>query len=108
MKYLSRPEELVLLAIWKMEDEPYGVNIRNFVIELTGKYWSVGSIYVPLDRLENKGFLRSKLSNPTPERGGKSKRYYEITNEGLKELEEIRKIYLAAWKNTPNIFVKKA
>lgn len=108
MKYLSRPEELVLLAIWKMEDEPYGVNIRNFVIELTGKYWSVGSIYVPLDRLENKGFLRSKLSNPTPERGGKSKRYYEITNEGLKELEEIRKIYLAAWENTPNISVKKA
>ena len=107
MKYLSRPEELVLLAIWKMENEPYGVNIRNFVSELTGKYWSVGSIYVPLDRLENKGFLRSKLSHPTPERGGKSKRYYEITKEGLKELEEIRKIYLAAWENMPNISAKK-
>ncbi len=107
MKYLSRPEELVLLAIWKMENEPYGVNIRNFVSELTGKYWSVGSIYVPLDRLENKGFLRSKLSHPTPERGGKSKRFYEITKEGLKELEEIRKIYLAAWENIPNISTKK-
>jgi len=107
MNYLSRPEELVLLAIWKMENEPYGVNIRNFVSELTGKYWSVGSIYVPLDRLENKGFLRSKLSHPTPERGGKSKRYYEITKEGLKELEEIRKIYLAAWENMPNISAKK-
>ena len=107
MKYLSRPEELVLLAIWKMGEEAYGVNLRNFVKELTGKYWSVGSIYVPLDRLENKGFLRSKLSHPTPERGGKSKRYYEITKEGLKELEEIRKIYLAAWENTPDISLKK-
>ena len=107
MKYLSRPEELILLAIWKMEDEPYGVNIRNFVSELTGKYWSVGSIYVPLDRLENKGFLRSKLSHPTPERGGKSKRHYEITKEGLKELEEIRKIYLTAWENMSDISAKK-
>jgi len=108
MKYLSRPEELVLLAIWKIGSESYGVNIRNFVSELTGKYWSVGSIYVPLDRLENKGFLRSKLSQPTPERGGKSKRYYEITKAGLIELEEIRKIYLAAWQNTPTISAKKA
>ena len=108
MKYLSRPEELVLLAVWKMKGEPYGVNIRNFVRQLTGKYWSVGSIYVPLDRLENKGFLRSKLSNPTPERGGKSKRYYEITDAGLKELEEIQKIYAAAWKNMPDISAKKA
>jgi DNA-binding PadR family transcriptional regulator len=108
MKYLSRPEELVLLAIWKMEGKPYGVNIRNFVKDLTGKYWSVGSIYVPLDRLENKGFLRSKLSQPTPERGGKSKRYYEITKEGLNELEEIRKISLAAWENTTSVSTKKA
>ena len=108
MKYLSRPEELVLLAIWKMKEEPYGVNIRHFVSQLTGKYWSVGSIYVPLDRLENKGFLRSRLSNPTPERGGKSKRVYEITKEGLRELEEIRKIYLAAWGDKPSVRTEKA
>jgi PadR family transcriptional regulator PadR len=108
MKYLSRPEELILLAIWKMKDEPYGVNIRCFVRELTGKYWSVGSIYVPLDRLENKGFLRSKLSHPTAERGGKSKRTYEITKEGLNELEKIQKIYQAVWEKMPSISIKKA
>jgi PadR family transcriptional regulator PadR len=103
MKYLSRPEELVLLAVWKMEDEPYGVNIRKFVMELTGKYWSIGSIYVPLDRLENKGYLTSHLANPTPERGGKSKRYYSLTHEGMIQLEQIQKIYQTAWKDIPDI-----
>ncbi len=78
MKYLSRPEELVLLTIWKMAGEPYGVNIRKFISEFTGKYWSIGSIYVPLDRLEDKGYVTSYLANPTPERGGKSKRYYQF------------------------------
>jgi len=76
MKYLSRPEELVLLTIWKMRDEPYSVNIRKLLSDMTGKYWSIGSVYVPLDRLEAKGFVTSYLANPTPERGGKSKRYY--------------------------------
>jgi DNA-binding PadR family transcriptional regulator len=107
MKYLSRPEELVLLAVWKIQDEPYGVNIRKFVMELTGKYWSIGSIYVPLDRLEEKGFLVSYLADPTPERGGKSKRYYELTKEGLEQLEEIRKIYQAVWQNMPDLSKKK-
>ena len=103
MKYLSRPEELILLGVWKLKEEAYGVNIRNFIKELTGRYWSVGSVYVPLDRLEDKGFLRSFRSDPTPERGGKSKRYYELTKSGLEQLEEVRKIYRSVWKDMPEI-----
>ena len=103
MKYLSRPEELVLLTIWKMKDEPYGVNIRKFISDLTGKYWSIGSVYVPLDRLETKGFLISYLANPTPERGGKSKRYYKLTEAGLEELKEIKKIYQMFWQDLPDL-----
>ncbi|MBN1271693.1 MAG: helix-turn-helix transcriptional regulator [Candidatus Aminicenantes bacterium] len=57
-----------------MKEEPYGVNIRKYIMNMTGKYWSIGAIYVPLDRLENKGFLSSRLAEPTSERGGKSKR----------------------------------
>ena len=107
MKYLSRPEELVLLTIWKMKEEPYGVNIRKYITKMTGKYWSIGSIYVPLDRLENKGYLASSLSSPTSERGGKSKRFYQLTKEGLKQLQEIKKIYQAFWKDLPDLSVKK-
>jgi len=108
MKYLSRPEELVLLTIWKMPGEPYGVNIRNYISGLTGKYWSIGSIYVPLDRLEAKGFLTSFLANPTPERGGKSKRYYKVTEDGIDQLKEIQKIYSTFWENLPDFSVKEA
>jgi len=106
MKYLSRPEELILLAVWNLKEEAYGVNIRGFIKELTGRYWSVGSVYVPLDRLEDKGFLRSFRSDPTPERGGKSRRYYDMTKSGLEQLEEIRKIYQSVWKDMPEIAAK--
>lgn len=106
MKYLSRPEELILITIWKMKEEPYGVNIRKYITKMTGKYWSVGSIYVPLDRLENKGFLTSYLADPTTERGGKSKRYYELTTEGIKQLQEIKKIYRSFWEDLPDLSLK--
>jgi PadR family transcriptional regulator PadR len=106
MKYLSRPEELVLLTIWKMKEEPYGVNIRKYITKMTGKYWSIGSIYVPLDRLESKGYLTSYLASPTSERGGKSKRYYELTKVGLEQLHEINKIYQAFWKDLPDLSLK--
>ena len=103
MKYLSRPEELVLLTIWKMKYEPYGVNIRKYISDMTSRYWSIGSIYVPLDRLETKGFLTSYLANPTPERGGKAKRYYKLTQGGLDQLKEIQKIYVSFWDDMPDL-----
>ena len=107
MKYLSRPEELVLITIWKMYDEPYGVNIRKTISRMTGRYWSIGSIYVPLDRLEAKGYLVSYLADPTPERGGKAKRYYKLTKEGLKQLREIQKIYATFWDDVPDLSMKE-
>ncbi|MFC1726154.1 PadR family transcriptional regulator, partial [candidate division KSB1 bacterium] len=60
-------------------------------------------VYVPLDRLESKGFLRSYLADPTPERGGKSKRYYEITEVGMEQLKEIQQVYSAFWKDMPDL-----
>ena len=107
MKYLSRPEELVLLTLWKMNDEPYGVNIRKYLSEMTGKYWSIGSVYVPLDRLEAKGYVSSYLANPTPERGGKAKRYYKMTKAGLEELRIIQKVYADFWDDMPDLSAEK-
>ena len=103
MKYLSRPEEFLLLTLWKMEDEPYGVNIRSFLSKVTGKYWSIGSVYVPLDRLEAKGFVQSYLADPLPERGGKARRYYKITEAGMIQLQEIQKVYSKFWENVPDL-----
>ena len=102
-KYLTRPEEILLLAVWRLKDEAYGISIRRLVRELTGKYWSIGAIYVPLERLERKGFVRSFTTAPAPERGGRKKRVFVITDEGLRQLEEIKRVTRAIWAGYPGI-----
>ncbi|MBN1271043.1 MAG: PadR family transcriptional regulator [Candidatus Aminicenantes bacterium] len=97
MKLLSRSEELVLLAVLTLKEHAYCVPIRKKLKETTGKSWSFGSIYDPLDRLVHRGFLKSFLSEPTKERGGRSKRIYRLTEEGKKALIEIRNIEKALW-----------
>jgi DNA-binding PadR family transcriptional regulator len=97
-KYLSRPEEIVLLAIWKLEGNAYGVSIRNLVQKMTGKYWSVGAVYVPLQRLEKKGLLKSRNSRPVPERGGRRKRLFAITPAGRKEMDELFRVQAVLWQ----------
>jgi len=74
MKLLSRSEEMVLLAVWKLQGEAYCVPIRSELMQITRKNWSFGSIYDPLERLERKKLLESHLTEPTRERGGRSKR----------------------------------
>lgn len=98
-KYLSRPEEIILLAVMKLGDNAYGVSIRKMVQELTAKYWSIGAVYVPLERLEQKGYVRSYSSEPLSERGGRRKRLFRITLEGIKELEKIRRVNQVIWKD---------
>jgi DNA-binding PadR family transcriptional regulator len=92
MRLLSRSEELVLLTVWKLQDQAYCIPIRKTLIKVTGKRWSFGSIYDPLERLERKGYLDSYLTEPTKARGGRSKRIYYLTQQGKKALIEIRSI----------------
>lgn len=95
---LTRAEEYILLSVSRLKDQAYSVEIRKDLQQVTGKYWSFGAVYMPLDRLEKRGLLDSYLADPTPERGGRSKRIYTPTKKGLGALEEIRKIHEAAWK----------
>lgn len=105
MKLLSRQEEVVLLSIWKLKGNAYGVTIREFISEVTGKYWSIGSIYVPLDRLVEKGLVNTYQGQPTKRRGGRSKRFYEITSQGMKVLAEIREVHEVLWEDFPKATV---
>ncbi|MFC1726388.1 PadR family transcriptional regulator [candidate division KSB1 bacterium] len=98
MKFISRSEEMFLLSIWKLKDNAYGVTIRETLKELTGETWAFGAIFITLDRLVKKGMLDSYLSDPTPERGGRSKRIYNLTDHGLEALEEIRKLQDNMWE----------
>jgi len=95
MKWLSRKEEFVLLAVTHLAEDAYGVSIREYLTRATGKYWSIGATYDVLDRLVRKGCLTSTDAGPTPERGGKSKRYYQITEKGQRALKELRKMQTA-------------
>jgi PadR family transcriptional regulator PadR len=97
MKILSRSEELVLLAVLHLQESAYGVAIRRYIHEMTKEDWSIGAVYVPLDRLHKWGFLKADKGDPTPERGGRSKRYYELTEEGLAALRHTRRIQDRMW-----------
>ena len=99
MNFLSRTEEVVLLTIWELKDNAYGITISNKLTEFTGKKWRLGAVYVTLDRLEKKGYLESNLGNPSSERGGRRKRLYKVSKIGLEALIETRNMEERIWKN---------
>jgi DNA-binding PadR family transcriptional regulator len=101
MKFLTRPEELILLAVWRLKENAYCVPIRKMLVRYTGRDWSFGAVYDPLDRLERKGLLESYLSDPTAKRGGKRKRVYKLTPSGIMSLIEIKTITDEVWDGIP-------
>ena len=86
---LGQFEQLVLTAILSLRDNAYGITIHEKVEELSApKSVSLGAVYITLDRLEDKGFITSWLTDPTPERGGRSKRHYQLQALGERALQE--------------------
>lgn len=107
MRILSKPEELVLLAVWKLKDTAYGVTIRNHIIKETGTDWTVGAIYVPLSRLTKWGYLEYIIGQPTAERGGKRKKFYRLTREGIKVLALMKKVNESMWSDITDMELEK-
>jgi PadR family transcriptional regulator PadR len=103
MILLSRSEEIVLLAIWKLKDNAYGVTVREQVSRDTGHEWSFGAIYKPLKKLARRNFVAKTSSAPSSERGGRSKYLYTLTASGEEALREIRKIHKAVWTEESRI-----
>jgi PadR family transcriptional regulator PadR len=107
MKFLSRSEEFVLLAVLYLQEEAYGVAIRGQLRKMTGQSWAFGAVFVTLSRLEKKRMLESRLADPSPRRGGKSKRIYSLTPDGLEELAKVRKVQTAAWKSVAESYLPR-
>ena len=97
MNILSRSEEIVLLAVWKLGENAYGVPIRDLISKDTRQEWSFGAVYKPLKQLLHKGFVEKTPSEPFAERGGRSKYMYTLTADGRAALREVRKIHGALW-----------
>ena len=97
-EHLGEFEQIVLLAILRLGQEAYGVPIRLDIEQRTGRAVTVGALYRTLDRLEEKGYISSVFSDPVPERGGRSKRYFTVRPRGLRTLRASRQALSAMWE----------
>jgi PadR family transcriptional regulator len=83
---LGEFEQLILLAILRLRGDAYGVTIRAELADRAGRIVAPGALYTALDRLENKGLITSRMSDPTPQRGGRAKRHVTVTASGVEAL----------------------
>lgn len=103
MRLLTRAEEFVLLAVWRLQENAYSIPLCEQLTAITGKTWKLGAVYMPLERLEKRGLVESYLSESTPERGGRHKRIYRLTRLGKQALLRIRAVEQAMWSGIPEI-----
>ena len=101
MKGLTRKEELILLSILNLQKDAYLVAITDLLSKIMDKKVTVTSVHLPLNRLERRGLIESKLGEATAVRGGRRKRIYTITKKGFAELHEYKRIHDALWANYP-------
>lgn len=90
---LGEFEQLVLLAILRLGENAYGVTIRNEITQCTGREPAPGALYTALDRMERKGLVQARLGDPTPQRGGRAKRYIKVTKRGRAAVVSVQRSY---------------
>ena len=101
--FLSRIEEILLLSIWKLKDEAYGIAIRQQVEKNTGLSWLSEAIYAPLSRLKDKGYVESIKAEESTGKGGRPRIYYRITPSGLDRLISVQEVNRSMWSGIPDL-----
>ena len=96
--YLGEFEHIVVLAVMRLGDQAYGVTVRQEIAARIGRDVSVGAVYATLDRLEAKGYVNSRLGEPTAERGGRSKRFFCVTAKGVSAVNRTHRALLSMSK----------
>ena len=99
--YLGEFELMVLLAVISLGDEAYGIPLSRELAVRRGREVALGSVYAALDRLEIKGLAISRLGESTPERGGRAKRYFQATEQGLQTIYRTRRVLTGFWNSLP-------
>jgi len=90
--YLGEFEHVVILALLRLKDRAYGVTVRQEIELRTDREVSIGAVYATLDRLERKGYVASHRGEPTPERGGRSKRFFRVTADGAEAVSRTHRV----------------
>ena len=85
---LGEFEQLILLALMRLGPDAYGATVRREIEEHAGREVSISAVYTTLDRLERKGLVRSRIGAPTPERGGRRRRHFELLPLGARSLRD--------------------
>ncbi|HTF21382.1 MAG TPA: helix-turn-helix transcriptional regulator [Chryseolinea sp.] len=96
--YIGEFEELVLLTIASLEDDAYGVSIKESIEERASRTISIGALHSTITRLEEKGMIKSWMGSPTAERGGRRKRHFQLTHAGKVAVHEIKNLRDELWK----------
>jgi len=96
---LTKLEDQILLSVWKFKGEAYGISVYRHLEQVLGSKVAIGVVYFTLDRLTKRGLLKSYKGDPTPERGGMRKKYYEITQAGRDALLKSKKVNDRLWED---------
>ncbi len=107
MRLLTRMEEILLISIWRLGDNAYGITIREEVGRVTGEEWPLGAVYPYLSRLHKGGYVRTITSRSTPERGGRHKILYRLTGAGQEALAEARQVNQRTWDGVSVVAFRK-
>src|ERR1700741_3732488 len=102
-QHLTDFELMILLAILRIGDDAYGVPIARELEETGKRTVLLGAIYAALDRLEENGLASSSYGDPTPERGGRAKRFFKVTPKGLKAVKETQRSFVSLWSGIPQL-----
>ena len=97
MKHLTKIEEILLLAIYMLKDDAYGVTIRKHVMKVTGEKMTYGTLYSALDQLVKKEYVYKTIGDPTPERGGRRKIFYTVSPRGFEALRQAQELSKTLW-----------
>lgn len=101
--FVGEFEQMVLLALLQLRDEAYAPNVARHLERTVGREVSRGALYSCLNQLERKGYLRWRLDEPTPERGGHARRFYKVTPDGVEALRASREGLLTLWRGLEGI-----
>jgi DNA-binding PadR family transcriptional regulator len=102
-QFLTEFELMILLAILRVGEHAYGVPVAREIEATAGRTVMLGAIYTALERLQVKGLVSSTIGEPTPERGGKAKRFFTVTAKGRRAIADAQRAFTALWSGLPQL-----
>jgi PadR family transcriptional regulator PadR len=102
-RFLTDFELMIMLAVLRVRDRAYGVPIAREIDEIAGRPVTLAAVYLALDRLQANKLVTSELGDPTPERGGRAKKFFRVTAAGLRAIRQTQRAFIALWQGIPEL-----